>query len=49
METIKEIWMFLRVRKKMWLAPVIVALLILGLLITIAGHGGAVGAFIYAF
>ena len=30
MEFLKEIWMFLRVRKKLWLAPIITVMLILG-------------------
>ena len=47
METVKEIWAFLRVRKKFWLAPIIVALMLLGLLIVFAGQAGVVSPFIY--
>ena len=47
METLKEIWAFLRVRKKFWLAPIIVALMLLGLLIMFAGQAGVVSPFIY--
>jgi len=35
METLKEIWAFLRVRKKFWLAPIIIALMLLGLLLAV--------------
>jgi len=47
METLKEIWAFLRVRKKFWLAPIIIALLLLGLLIIFAGQAGVVSPFVY--
>ena len=47
METVKEIWAFLRMRKKFWLAPIIVALMLLGLLIMFAGQAGVVSPFIY--
>ena len=40
------IWDFLRVRKKWWLAPVLVFLLLLGLLIVLS-HGSALAPFIY--
>ena len=30
MEIIKELWQFLKVRKKLWLAPIITILLIFG-------------------
>ena len=47
MEAVKEIWAFLRVRKKFWLAPIVIALLLLGLLIVFAGNAGVVSPFIY--
>jgi hypothetical protein len=47
METLKEIWAFLRVRKKFWLAPIIIALLLLALLIIFAGQAGVVSPFVY--
>jgi len=43
---IKEFWLFLRVRKKWWLAPIIITLLLLGALI-IFTEGSAVAPFIY--
>ena len=46
MDLIKELWEFLRVRKKLWLAPIIVVLLILGGLI-ILSQGSVVAPFIY--
>jgi hypothetical protein len=46
MEFLKELWMFLRVRKKLWLAPIIIVLLILGGLLIIA-QGSVVAPFIY--
>jgi hypothetical protein len=42
-----EIWDFLRVRKKFWLAPIIIALLLLGALIMFAGSAGVVSPFVY--
>ena len=36
MEFLKELWAFLRVRKKLWLAPIIIVMLILGGLLILA-------------
>ena len=47
MSTLGEIWAFLRVRKKFWLAPIIIALVLLGLLIFFAGQAGVVSPFVY--
>jgi len=46
MSLIKELWAFLKVRKKFWLLPIIVIMLLLGLLIVVA-QGSAVAPFIY--
>lgn len=43
---IKELWAFLRVRKKLWLAPVILVMLLLGGLLVIA-QGSVIAPFIY--
>lgn len=43
---IGEFWDFLKVRKKWWLAPVVLALLLLGALIVLS-EGSAVAPFIY--
>jgi hypothetical protein len=42
-----ELWEFLKVRKKWWLGPVIVLLVLLSLLIVLA-QGSALAPFIYA-
>ncbi|MDR3414536.1 MAG: DUF5989 family protein [Formivibrio sp.] len=46
MSIIAELWEFLRVRKKVWLAPIVIMLLILGGLIILV-QGSAVAPFIY--
>ena len=46
MEFFKDLWDFMRVRKKFWLAPIIIVLLLLGGLIILA-EGTAVAPFIY--
>ena len=46
MEFLKELWVFLRVRKKLWLTPIIIVMLILGGLL-IAAQGSVVAPFIY--
>jgi len=43
-----EIWDFLKVRKKFWLAPIILALMLLGALIVLASSSGVVAPFVYA-
>jgi hypothetical protein len=46
MELIKDLWGFMKERKKFWLAPIIIVLLLLGMLIVLA-QGSAAGPFIY--
>ena len=46
MRVLPEIWTFLRVRKKLWLAPIVVFLLLLGTLLVFA-QGSALAPFIY--
>ena len=46
MEILKELWSFLRVRKKLWLAPLISVMLVLGGLLILA-QGSVVAPFIY--
>lgn len=43
---LKEMWAFMRARKKFWLLPIIVLLLLLGGLLVLA-QGSAVAPFIY--
>ncbi|MEE2805411.1 MAG: DUF5989 family protein [Pseudomonadota bacterium] len=45
-EFFTDLWDFMRVRKKFWLAPIIIVLLLLGILIVLA-EGSAVAPFIY--
>ena len=45
-EFLSDLWNFMRVRKKFWLAPIVLVLLLLGLLIVLA-EGTAVAPFIY--
>jgi len=47
MEFIKDIWNFIRERKKFWLAPIIIILLFLGIIIVFGGSS-AVAPFIYS-
>ncbi len=42
----REIWSFLRTRKKFWLMPVVLVLLIIGLVIALTA-GSALAPFIY--
>ena len=44
---LSELWQFLKVRKKWWLGPIILFLLLLGFLI-IFTEGSALAPFIYA-
>jgi hypothetical protein len=46
LDLLKDLWAFMRERKKFWLAPIIVVLLLLGGLI-VFGQGSAVAPFIY--
>lgn len=46
MEFLKELWDFLRVRKKLWLAPIIFVMLIIGGLLILA-QGSVVAPFVY--
>lgn len=46
MSLLVELWKFLRVRKKYWLAPIIIVLLVFGGLIVLSA-GSAVAPFIY--
>jgi hypothetical protein len=46
MEFIKDIWNFLKERKKYWLIPMIIVLLIVGILI-IFGGSSSVAPFVY--
>jgi hypothetical protein len=46
MSIIKELWAFLRARKKFWLWPIFIMMFVLGALIVLA-QGSAAAPFIY--
>ena len=46
MSFLSELWLFLRVRKKMWLLPILIMMVIFGGLIILT-KGTAVAPFIY--
>jgi len=46
MSFLKELWQFMRVRKKIWLAPIMFMMVIMGGLIVLS-QGSAVAPFIY--
>ena len=46
LDLLNDLWDFMRVRKKFWLAPIIFVLLLLGGLIVLS-EGSAVAPFIY--
>ena len=45
-ELIKDLWGFMKERKKFWLAPILIIMLLLGALIVLS-QGSAVAPFIY--
>jgi len=45
-ELVQDLWAYMRVRKKFWLLPIIMTLLLLGVLIVLS-HGSVVAPFIY--
>ncbi len=46
LDLLKDLWGFMKARKKFWLAPIIILLLLLGILIVLS-QGSAVAPFIY--
>jgi hypothetical protein len=46
MAFLKELWDFLRARKKLWLLPIIIVMLVLGGLLVLA-QGSVIAPFIY--
>ena len=46
MEILKELFTFLRVKKKLWLAPIIIVMLVLGWILILA-QGSVIAPFIY--
>lgn len=46
MAFLRELWQFMKVRKKIWMLPILVVLLLIGGLLVMA-QGSAVAPFIY--
>lgn len=46
MSFLKDLWMFMRARKKFWLAPVILVMVVLGGILILA-KGSVVAPFVY--
>ena len=46
LDLLSDLWAFMRERKKFWLAPIIIVMVLLGALL-IAAQGSAVAPFIY--
>jgi hypothetical protein len=46
MEFLRDIWMFLKERKKFWLIPMIIILLLVGILVVFGGSS-SVAPFVY--
>ncbi len=46
LDLLKDLWGFMKERKKFWLAPIVIVLLLLGMLVVFA-QGSAVAPFIY--
>jgi len=46
LEILKELWQFLRVRKKLWLTPIVLIMLVIGGLLVVA-QGSLIAPFIY--
>ncbi len=47
LSVVSELWQFMKVRKKWWLAPILILLLVLSALIMIT-QGSALAPFIYS-
>ncbi len=45
-EFLQDLWLFMRERKKFWLAPIILVMVLLGALIVLT-QGSAIAPFIY--
>lgn len=45
-ELMKDLWLFMRERKKFWLAPIVLVMVLLGALLVLA-QGSALAPFIY--
>jgi hypothetical protein len=46
LDLLRDFWDFMRVRKKFWMAPIVIVMLLLGALL-VASQGSVVAPFIY--
>ncbi len=46
LELLSDLWNFMRARKKFWLAPIVLVMVLLGVLIVL-GEGSVIAPFIY--
>ena len=46
LELLQDLWQFMRERKKYWLAPIVIVMVLLGALIVLS-QGSAIAPFIY--
>jgi hypothetical protein len=46
LDFLRDLWTFMRVRKKFWMAPIILIMVLLGALLVLA-KGSAIAPFIY--
>jgi hypothetical protein len=46
-QVVSELWQFMRMNKKYWLAPIVITLVVFGALLVLA-KGSAIAPFIYA-
>ena len=46
LELIKDLWVFLKQRKKLWMAPIIAIMVLLGVLLVLT-QGSALAPFVY--
>jgi len=46
LDTLKDLWLFMRERKKYWILPIVVVLLLVGALLVLT-QGSVVAPFIY--
>jgi hypothetical protein len=48
LELLRDLWRFMRERKKLWLAPIIVLLVLVGLFVVLS-QSSALGPLLYTF
>ena len=46
LELIKDLWAFLRQRKKLWVAPIVIIMVVMGMLLVLT-QGSALAPFVY--